>query len=116
VTNNNKYTCATFKLKKRRIITKDACVCFVWYNKIEQQWFGYVSLPISFVLNHVFDSVCTNFIGTKQISNIKHLMTFNIKREVVHVDIIVLALRLTIKSQIHAIHMTKGGNTMLHFV
>lgn len=57
-----------------------------------------VSFPISFVSNHVFDTICRSFIGTKQISNIKHLMTFNIKREVVHVDTIILALRLTIKS------------------
>ncbi len=69
-----------------------------------------------FVLNHVFDIVCTIFIGTNQISNIKHLMTFKIKGEVVHVDIIILALKLTIKSQIHAIHMTKGGSTVLHFI
>jgi hypothetical protein len=43
-------------------------------------------------------------------------MTFKIKGEVVHVDIIILALKLTIKSQIHAIHMTKGGSTVLHFI
>jgi hypothetical protein len=89
---------------------------YISFGTIKLNNNGLAMCSFQYLLYHVFDHVCTSFIGTKQISNIKHLMTFNIKREVVHVDIIILALRLTIKSRIHAIHTTKGGSTMLCFV
>jgi hypothetical protein len=42
-------------------------------------------------------------------------MAFHTKREVSHINVIVLTLGMTIKYQTHAIHTTNKGTTTLHY-
>jgi len=65
-------------------------------------------------MDPILDLICTCFIGTKKISNTKHLLTFHTKKEVTHTNVIALTLGMTMLSQIHSIYTTKGGTTTLH--
>jgi len=100
--------------KKLGYCKKTAHLCFIWNRKIKQKWFCCVFFPISFILNLVLDFVCISFIGTKKISNTKHLMTFHTKRKFVHTNVIAFTPWMTIKSRIHAIHTTRRSTTFLH--
>ncbi len=93
------------------------CMC-IWSSTIKSSNNGLVVCPFHYLL--FWTPYLTLYahvsLAQKKISNTKHLLTFHAKREVTRTNIIALTLLLgmTIKSQIHSIHTTKGRTTILH--